>query len=192
MEVNEGGTDMPRGSRLPRSRARLLRRLALLRNIEWCNIPLMAAVLLWWVPAAGGRAIPADTWLRTVAFLPVGGLLLVGGWYWHRKLLELRQRRGIDSALAVLDRLDRWLPWVLTGWSVALVAAWLVRLGTATDRWWAAGLLALAWAEFINYFRVQLMHDTRSDLQRLLTTRRLRRSWLATDLDRWRATRADR
>ncbi|MFO7962064.1 MAG: hypothetical protein R6U94_14080 [Nitriliruptoraceae bacterium] len=182
---------MSSGSSLPQRRSRLLRRLAWLRNLEWCNIPFLAVVLLWWVPAAGGRAIPTDTWVRTLAFLPVAGLLLVGGWYWHRKLLQLRHGRAIDSALAILDRLDRWLPWLLTAWSLALVGAWLVRLGTATDRWWAAGFLAFAWAEFINYFRVQLMHDTRSDLERLITTRRLRRSWLATDLAGWRGTWAD-
>jgi hypothetical protein len=49
------------------------------------------------------------------------------------------------------------------------------------------GLLGFAWLEYVNYFRVQLMHDTRSDLRRLVRTRRLRRSWLATDLAGWRA-----
>jgi hypothetical protein len=167
-------------------RPRLLRRLTWLRNLEWFNVPFMGAVLLWWLPAAGGLALPAETWLRTFAFLPVGGLLLVGGWYWHRKLLQLRHGRSIDGALVVLDRLDRWAPWVLTTCSVALLVAWLTRVGRVTDRWWAAALLVLAWAEFINYFRVQLMHDTRSDLTRLIATRRLRRSWLAIDLAGWR------
>lgn len=79
-----------------------------------------------------------------------------------------------------------WAPWVLTTCSVALLVAWSTGVGRVTDRWWAAGLLVLAWAEFINYSRVQLMHDTRSDLTRLIATRRLRRSWLAIDLAGWR------
>jgi hypothetical protein len=36
----------------------------------------------------------------------------------------------------------------------------------------------------VNYFHRQLMHDTRADMRRLLSTRRLRRSFLALDLAR--------
>jgi hypothetical protein len=68
-----------------------------------------------------------------------------------------------------------------------LLGAWVAGVGTVTDRWWATALLVMAWLEYVNYFRIQLMHDTRSDLRRLRTTRRLRRSWLATDLAGWRA-----
>lgn len=167
-------------------RDRLLRRLTWLRNLEWANVPLLAAALLWWLPAAGDVAIPRDTWLRTAAYVPVAALLGVGGWYWHRKLLQLRGERSIDDALVVLDRWDRWVPWLLSLCGGALVLTAWTGAGAVTDRWWAAGLVVFAGAEYVNYFRIQLMHDTRSDLQRLRRTRRLRRSWLASDLADWR------
>lgn len=117
-------------------------------------------------------------------------LLLVGGWYWHRKLQQLRRGRGLDDALGVLDRLDRVLPWALATFTGAALVSWVGRAGSTSDRAWATALIAMAWAEYVNYFRVQLMHDTRSDLQRLWRTRRLRRSWLAADLADWRSSRA--
>lgn len=169
-------------------RPRLLRRLTWLRNLEWANVPFLGVLLLWWLPAESDLAVPADTWLRTAAFVPVGGLLLVGGWYWHRKLGELRDGRPLDDALPAFDRLDRWSPWLLGAAIVGLVAAATVGVGRVTDRWWAAGLLLFAVAEFVNYFRWQLMHDTASDLERLRATRRLRRSWLHDDPARWRTS----
>jgi hypothetical protein len=165
---------------------RLERRLATLRTLEWVNVAWLAVVLLWWLPAQRGVPIPGQTWQRTVAYLPVAGLLLLGGWYWHRKLQQRRGRRPLDDALPVLDRLERISARVLVAATVAVAASWLTWTGTTTDRAWATGLVLFAVAEHVNYFRVHLMHDTRSDLRRLRTTRRLRRSWLAADLAAWR------
>jgi hypothetical protein len=166
---------------------RLLRRLASLRTLEWVNVGWLALVLLWWLPAQRGVPIPAGTWLRTAAYVPVAALLVAGGWYWHRKLQQRRDGRELDDALAVLDRVGRAMPRVLLLGAVVVTATWVGGLSTVTDRWWALGLLGFAWLEHVNYFRVQLMHDTRSDLRRLVRTRQLRPSWLATDLRSWRA-----
>jgi hypothetical protein len=162
----------------------------MLRTLEWANIGLLGVVLLWWLPAAQGIAVPVDTWQRTAAYLPVAGLLAVGGWYWHRKRQQLRQGRPLDGALRILDRVDRATPWLLAVGTAAVGLSLATGTGRPADRAWATGLLLFAWAEYVNYFRVQLMHDTRSDLARLWRTRRLRRSWLATDLAHWRARRA--
>lgn len=148
----------------------------------------LALVLLWWLPSQRGLAIPAATWQRVLAYVPVAAMLAVGGWYWHRKLQQLSRGRALDDALVVLDRLDRVLPWLLITITGAGVWSWISRTGSVTDRSWATALLAMAWAEYVNYFRVQLMHDTRSDLRRLRRTRRLRRSWLASDLAAWRSS----
>lgn len=185
-------TDPPQGPSpfsASRARPRLERRLASLRTLEWINVVWLAVVLLWWLPAGRDVAIPAETWQRTLAYLPVAAILLVGGWYWHRKLQQLRAGRPLDDALAVLDRLDRILLRLLVVVSGAVAVSWLTGTGTVTDRAWASGLVLFAWAEHVNYFRVQLMHDTRSDLRRLRRTRRLRPSWLASDLAAWRAAR---
>jgi hypothetical protein len=168
---------------------RLERRLASLRTLEWCNVGWLALVVLLLLPAQQEVAIPGQTWQRTLAYLPVAAVLVVGGWYWHRKLQQLRGRRPIDDALPVLDRLDRALLWGLRVATLGVAVSLVASVGTVTDRAWATGLVAFAWLEYVNYFRVQLMHDTRSDLRRLWRTRRLRPSWLATDLARWRSTR---
>lgn len=154
--------------------------------LEWLNVGWLAFVLLWWLPTGQGATVPATTWQRTVAFVPAAILLAVGGWYWHRKLQQLRDGRSLDDAMLVLDRLDRGGRVALVLASAAMAASWVSSLGTMGDRVWASLLLVFAWAEYVNYFRLQLMHDTRSDLARLYRTRRLRRSWLASDLAAWR------
>jgi hypothetical protein len=165
---------------------RLHRRLATLRTLEWVNIGWLAVILLWVLPVQREVDLLSHTWQRTLAFVPVAGMLLVGGWYWHRKLHQRRDGRPLDDVLPILDRLDRWVPSVLLGSAVAVVLSWTFGVGSTTDRAWATGLVVFAWLEYINYFRVQLMHDTRSDLRRLARTRRLRPSWLATDLRQYR------
>jgi len=50
----------------------------------------------------------------------------------------------------------------------------------------ARRMLTLAVLEYINYFVVQLSHETRADLRRLVRTRRLHPSHLAIDLRRHR------
>jgi hypothetical protein len=171
---------------------RLHRRLASLRTLEWVNVGWLALVLLWWLPAQRDVPIPAGTWLRTVAYVPVAVLLVAGGWYWHRKLQQRRDGRELDDVLAVLDRVGRAIPGALLLGAVVVAVSWVGGFATSTDRWWALGLLGFAWLEHVNYFRVQLMHDTRSDLRRLVRTRRLRASWLATDLRAWQADAVSR
>lgn len=47
---------------------------------------------------------------------------------------------------------------------------------------WFFAFAVFATLEYVNYYRVQLMHDTANDLQYLKRYRRLRRSPLASDL----------
>ena len=173
------------------SRPRLERRLASLRALEWFNVVWLALILLWWLPVNSGQPIPDGVWQRMVAYLPVAWMLLIGGWYWHRKLHQLRWQRPLGDALRILDRFARVLPWTLAVASAALLWSWISRTGYTTDRVWATGMLVFAWLEYINYFKLQLMHDTRSDLRRLRRTRRLRQSWLARELAARRAGPSD-
>jgi len=168
------------------ARPKLLRRLRNLRNLEWFNIPFLLTILfLMW----SDRAIES-TWQRLIAYLAVAALLAVGGWYWHLKLHQIGSGRLIASELAFLEKVRLVAPIVLMVLTVALAASWFGRLGSTADRWWATGFLVLGWAEYVNYFHLQLMHDTKSDLTRLFTTRRLRKSWLANDLSAYRSQAA--
>lgn len=160
-------------------RPRLLRRLKTLRNVEWFNIPFLVLVLyLAW----SDRSMDA-LWQRLTAYALVAFLLLIGGWYWHLKVAQIGRGRSIESQLTTLARIRMVASVILGCTSVALVASWIAGIGHTADRGWATGFLVLAWAEYVNYFHYQLMHDTRSDLERLRRTGKLRRSWLAADLD---------
>ncbi|MGM0385120.1 MAG: multidrug transporter [Actinomycetota bacterium] len=111
-------------------------------------------------------------------------LLLIGGWYWHLKVTQIEHGRDIQSQLDILARIRLIAAVVLSVSTFAFAASWVVAVGKTADRGWATAFLILAWAEYVNhYFYYQLMHDTRSDLERLMRTRKLRKSWLATDLD---------
>jgi hypothetical protein len=179
---------VPRSFSASQAPQRLEKRLASLRTLEWINIVWLAALLLWWAPGWQQAPVPAATWQRTLAFLPVAGLLAVGGWYWHRKLQQLRDGRPLEDAMPVLHRARRDARRTLTALTMAMAVSWVAAVGGTADRAWATLLILLAWAEYSNYFHVQLMHDTRSDLARLRRTRRLRRSWLASDLAAWQET----
>jgi hypothetical protein len=178
-------TDVPRSFSASQAPQRLEKRLASLRTLEWVNIAWLAVLLLWWAPGWQQAPVPAGTWQRTLAFLPVAGLLAVGGWYWHRKLQQLRDGRSLEDAMPVLHRACRYARRTLTAMTIAMAVSWVAAVGATADRAWATLLILFAWAEYLNYFHVQLMHDTRSDLARLRRTRRLRRSWLASDLAAW-------
>ncbi|CAM3598201.1 hypothetical protein NOGI109294_04620 [Nocardiopsis gilva] len=59
-----------------------------------------------------------------------------------------------------------------------------------THVWPGAGLWTFAVLEQINYFHIQLSHDNRADITRLLRTRRLPRPHLARDLERLSSSKA--
>jgi hypothetical protein len=169
-------------------RARVVRRLRSLRTLEWVNIGWLGAVLLVLTPGSAGSAIPSETWQRSLAFVPLALLLLLGGWYWHRRLLRVTDGTPLGPALPALDRGIRGVRVLLLVLSLALVVSWATRTGATVDRAWATFLLAFAWGEYVNYVHVQLMYDTRHDLRRLRRTRRLRPAQLGRDLARYRAS----
>jgi len=162
------------------SRLRVIRRLRTLRNLEWFNAPfLILALSTSW----SDRSL-SSTWQRLIAYLLVAALLMVGGWFWHVKLAQVRDGRPIERHLRRLALIGRLAVAALALGSLALTASWVWSVGTLADRAWASGFTVFAWAEWVNYFRVQIMHDTIRDLRRLLRTRRLRKSVLAVDLAR--------
>jgi hypothetical protein len=84
----------------------------------------------------------------------------------------------------VLSWISKLAPVVLSAATVLIGDSWSTGTGSAADRGWATGLHVLGWLEFVNYCRVQLMHETRADLHWLWHHRRLRPSALRRDLDR--------
>ncbi|MEU6834788.1 multidrug transporter [Streptomyces rubiginosohelvolus] len=162
-----------------RSRTALLGRLRTLAVLEVLNIALIG----WAVFVALGAPFSTP---NTVGFALVAVLLLTGAAYWALKLRQLRATARRPPLIGLFRALRPLCAAALTAGLVAIAAAAPGRPAPE----WAAGLVlyGLAVAEYVNYFHLQLMHDTRADWRRLLRTRRLRGSHLAEDLRIHRTT----
>lgn len=171
---------MPRSEPAATAAGRLVRRFRQLRNWEGFNVVFLPALFLWvWRDAA-----PAWS-LRLPPLAMVVLLLAQGTLYWHLKLRAVRDRLPLPPWFCGTFRVVR----AASVAGLALVAA-AIALGAArgagrpADVAWAVGLLAFALLEHVNYFHVQLKHDTAADWAWLRRNRRLRRAALATDLAR--------
>ncbi len=156
-------------------------RLRYLRNAEAVFALAIPGALAWhWLRS--GAAV--DWALRLPPAVLVGLMLLQGAGYWHLKLLSMQSRQPLPGYFrplyGSLRTADLIALVVLTIW----LAVAALRGAAKTDLAWAAGILVFAVLEYVNYFGVQLMHDTAADLNYLRRHRRLRRAALATDLAR--------
>ena len=172
------------------SREKLRRRLSQYWKLELANVVFVPAAVTYLAYATGGGLGPL-TWL---VFLPMCGLLLVGGLYWRGKLHALEGRPGnLQSSLALADKLDKPL---LAGSTLAVgfaAASWIYPSISASfaDRLAACVCAALAGLEYVNYYRRQLQHfDHAADFKRLLAGKGFRAAQMAVDLARYRAKRA--
>lgn len=158
------------------SLALLHRRLRSLATMELVNIPLQAGLWFGWVD------LPV-TVPNLVGFSVFALLLVEGAGYWAAKRHQLRgHARGLPGERAFRAALVV---------NPVLLAVGLAVTGyaTATDpgrgTWPGLVFATFALLEHVNYFHVQLMHDTVADLRRLRSVG-LRRSHLACDLGRAR------
>lgn len=147
--------------------------------MELVNIPLQGVA---WFGLVG---LPV-TVPNLIGFGLFAALLIEGAAYWAAKLHQIRHRRRRlpgEPAFRVARAVN---PLIL--------AAGVVMIGyaAATDPGrgsWPGLVFALfAWLEHVNYFYLQLMHDTVDDLRRFRAVG-LRRSHLARDLARGRMPR---
>ncbi|WP_017594942.1 hypothetical protein [Nocardiopsis potens] len=155
----------------------MVRRIRGLAVAEPLCIPVFAAVaLLWEMPFSTANTVGLG-----LLFL----VLAEGGAYWWAKRRQLVRGLPLPPGMPVFAVLKRVNLALLAAGAAAIAAAPL--LGDTGTRFWPGVLLWLfAVVEQVNYFHVQLSHDNRADLARLLRTRRLHRSHLARDLDRAR------
>ncbi|MFI6789788.1 hypothetical protein ACIBG4_20925 [Nonomuraea sp. NPDC050383] len=144
--------------------------------LELVNIPLIAGVL------TGMLGMPL-TLANSAGLVLVLLVLAEGGVYWWLKFAQLSSRAPIPAGMAVY----RMISPINVGLFVAgavVVGASLVMGGSGAQVWPGAALWVFALLEHVNYFHLQLMHDTRADLGHLVRTGRLRRSHLALDMAR--------
>ena len=151
-------------------------------SLEIANIAIWAfmAVSVCW---ASERRFPRlGSW---VGLACMAGLLVQGATYWKWKagVLEGDPRR---FPLARFRRWKRTNPLALMVGGLLVVA-----LSRGIDLWLGGAAWAMAVLEQVNYFHLQLMHDTREDWSRLLRDRRLRPSALAKDMRAAERSNAD-
>ncbi|MGN9786012.1 hypothetical protein ACTMTF_31610 [Nonomuraea sp. ZG12] len=158
----------------PGARDALRRRLRSLAVLEVANIPLQAFA---WFGAIGFPATGAN--LTGFALFVI--ILIQGAAYWAAKLDQLRNRRPHPRGLAAFAAARKVNPVLLAAGLLVTGAAALADPGVGS--WPGLGFALFAVLEHVNYFHVQLMHDTAADLRRLRTVG-LRRSQLARDLAR--------
>jgi hypothetical protein len=152
----------------------LYRRLRTLALLEYANIPLQAWI--WFsqigLPLSGPNA---------AGFFAFAALLLQGGAYWVVKLRQLQAGLVAPEGMALFAKLR------LANVPVLALAGVYVchAVSVAPSRGTIPGFVffVVAVLEYVNYFHLQLMHDTPGDLSRL---RRggVRKSHLARDLAR--------
>jgi hypothetical protein len=150
------------------------RRLRSLAAMELLNIPLQVG--LWF----GFVGLPV-TAPNLVGFCLFAVLLLEGSSYWLAKLDQMRGRRrhlpGVRAfrAARAINPLSRTAGLVVTGHAA------VADPGRAS--WPGLAFALFAVIEHVNYFYIQLMHDTVADLRRLRSVG-LRPSHLARDIAR--------
>ena len=148
------------------------RRLRSLAALELTNIPLQGVV---WFGLVG---LPAST-PNLVGFGLFALLLIEGAAYWMAKLRQITVRRRHIPAVAAFRTARIVNPLLLAAGLVATGYAVAVDPGRAS--WPGLAFALFAVLEHVNYFYVQLMHDTRADLHRLWSVG-LRASHLARDI----------
>lgn len=145
----------------------------MLAALELVNIPLQAAIWFWWIgfPLTGTNA---------AGFALVALMLVQGAAYW---VARLRQMERPGSSLPG----RRWFALARRVDVPVLAAGVIVAVLKVIDEPGAGTIPGLAFAvfaclEYVNYFHVQLMYDTRADLGHLFR-HGFRRAHLARDLD---------
>jgi hypothetical protein len=162
-----------------RGRVALRRRLAGYWRMEAGNVLLVPAVpivLAWrWNEPLGAASL--------VSLGAACLLLIVGACYWRARHLELLDGRATTPTVRWIARGRPWWIGATAAAVLAAVASWAGAAAGSLDRWVATVAAALAVAEYVNYFHVQLQHfDNIADLRRLLTGQGLRRAHLARDI----------
>jgi len=161
----------------PVSRAALRSRMRFLAVVEAFNVGWLALMLF------GAARVPPSA-ANVVGYGLVALLVSQGAWYWAAKDRQLRDRARAPAGLGAF-RVLRWVNPCLLGAGLAVIgpAAWQQPGARSLP---GLAFLAFAVVEHVNYFHLQLQHDTRADLRRLARTRRLHPSHLAIDLRRHR------
>ncbi|NBB85443.1 MAG: hypothetical protein GVY12_04365 [Bacteroidetes bacterium] len=156
------------------------RRLRWLRNWELFNGVFFLALLVWWIQSAA-----PSTWVLTAFSVGlVCYILFQGSLYWHIKEQAIAQRtaRMPEYVCRLFTVFRRSSVALLVGFPMIALVLWAMHLTPVRELAWPSAFAGFAALEYVNYYRVQLMHDTANDLRYLQQYCRLRPAPLASDL----------
>ena len=164
------------------SRQKIIRRLLLLRNLEFFNIfwlpvclvvALASRKVLHWQPYAYGMFL-------------ICAVLAQAVFYWHLKLQTITKAgTTFPDYFCALFSFFKWANVVLL-----LIYPVLVFLGQITSlvnfhaSIWSNLLFLFAVLEYTNYYHYQLSHDNMNDIRYLIKYKKIRRSPLSMDMKR--------
>jgi hypothetical protein len=159
-----------------------------LRNAEaFSCVALPALLVLLW-----RRSVATVDWeMRTAALVLVCFLLLQGVLYWHLKWRAIIGRRPFPAYFQPLYRFFQYTN-VLLIVAIGVFIAVQSAIASTSDLLWSGGLLMFGVLEHINYYHYQLMYDTRATVAYVQRNGRLRRAALGLDLERRKASSAQR
>lgn len=127
--------------------------------------------------------------LTWISLVPMCGLLLLGGFYWRAKLLQIQGSvEPLRKVMPVASLLQ--IPFAVSSFAVCMMccAAWVVvGLSASLGDLITASIAALlALLEYVNYYHRQLQHfDHAADVKRLKEGKGFRPSQMAVDLKRF-------
>lgn len=157
----------------------LIKRLTQLRNLELFNIFFLPICLLIVLKS---RAI--NNWQPyAYSMFIICFILAQGVYYWHLKIREVKKISELPSHffmtftnLKILNFLLILL-FPILGVIAKVISEFQFQISI-----WSMILFVFAILEFINYYYIQLSHDSKNDLQYLFRHKRLRQSMLYKDL----------
>ena len=164
------------------SRPKIIRRLLVLRNLEFFNIfwlpiclyvALTSRNVLHWQPYAYGMFL-------------ICAILAQGVFYWHLKLQTISKTgTTFPDYFYALFLFFKWANVVLLLiYPVLIFGSQITSLVNFHTSIWSNLLFLFAVLEYTNYYHYQLSHDNLNDLRYLIKYKKIRRSPLFMDMQR--------
>lgn len=163
-------------------RQKIIRRLLVLRNLEFFNI--------FWLPICLYVALASRNVLHWQPYgfgmFVICVILAQGVFYWHLKLQTITKNgRALPPYFHQLFSFFKWVDVILLSiYPMLIFCNQIIPLVNFQVSTWSNLLFLFAVLEYTNYYHYQLSHDNLNDLRYLIKYKKIRRSPLFMDMQR--------